>query len=180
MADTFTGTAGVYGVPHIQTAFDTAVNWYLNDEVFFGTTVDKRPVAQAMPGQTVTLTIEGQLATATTPLTELLDVDAVAFPAPRQVSVTVNEYGNAVSTTAKLEKTAFNGTVVQDVAKEIATNGAESLDVIYRTQLDGSANKLYNHITNGLTTTDPVANTGNMTAKMGLAAVTLLRGRKAI
>lgn len=180
MVDTFTGTASVFGSPHIQTAFDTAVDWFLNDQVFFGTLVDKRPVAQAMPGQTVTLTIEGQLAVATTPLTELVDVDAVAAPAPRQVSVTVNEYGNAITTTHKLEKTAFSGSVIQDIGRMVADNGAESLDVIYRTQLDGGTNKLYNHISTGLTRTDPVANTGNITAKMGAAAVTQLRGRKAI
>lgn len=178
MVDTFTTTTGNWS-PLVQTAFDTAVNWYLNDAVFFRTLVDKRPVAQAMPGVTVTLTILGQLPVNSTPLTENLDVDAQAMPAPRQVSITLNEYGNAVTTTAKLERTAFTGTVVGDVSREIATNMVESLDPIYRGLLDNAANKLYIHTNGTIQTTDPVASTGPITAKGATAAVTLLRGRKA-
>jgi len=178
MADTFTTTTGNWS-PLVQTAFDTATSWYLNDMVFFRTLVDKRPVAQAMPGVTVTLTILGQLPVNSTPLTENLDVDAQAMPAPRQVSVTLAEYGNAVTTTAKLEKTAFTGTVVSDVAQEVATNMVESLDPVYRTLLDNAANKLYIHTNGTIQTADPAANTGSITAKGAAASVTLLRGRKA-
>lgn len=178
MVDTFTTTTGNWA-PLVQTAFDTAVNWYLNDQVFFRTLIDKHPVSQAMPGSAVTLTILGQLPVNSTPLTENVDVDAQAMPAPRQVTITLNEYGNAVTTTRKLEVTAFTGTVVSDVAQEVATNMVESLDPLYRTLLDGATNKLYIHTNGTIQTTDPTTNTGPITAKGATAAVSLLRARKA-
>lgn len=178
MADTFTTTTGNWS-PFLQTAFDRSTAWYLNDQVFFRSLVDKRPVQQAMPGKVVTLSIYGQLAAASSPLTETADVDAVAMPAPRQLSVTLNEYGNVVSTTQLLEKTAFTGTVVQDVAQEIATNMVESIDPLYRTALDGAANVHYVNNTGAVTGTDPTTNTSNINAKAVGTEVAMLRGRKA-
>lgn len=188
MADTFTTTASVFGDPIVQTAFDTSVSWYLNDMPTFRACVDKKPVSQAMNGDVVTLTINGQLPVNTAPLTETLDVDAVAMPAPRQVSVTLNEYGNAVNSTLKLDALAFTGTVVKDIGFEIASNLQESLDVIYRTVFDGAANKLYSLSTtaggapSSMSRTAP-NNTSTFaaafTAGVGNAAVSQLRRRKA-
>lgn len=180
MADTFSGTASVFGSPHVQTAFDTLTRWFLNDQPLFSSVADVHPISQAMPGSTVTLTIEGQLANAVTPLNELLDVDAVAMPAPRQVSVTLNEYGNAVTTTHKLEKTAFSSSVIQDTSKIIAQNCGDSVDSIYQTVCDGATNKLYIGTAGALQLTDPTTNLTSMTAKAGAAAATLLRDRKAM
>jgi N4-gp56 family major capsid protein len=179
MADTFSGTASVFGSPHVQTAFDTLTRWFLNDQPLFSNVATVHPVKQAMPGSTVTLTIEGQMANATTPLTELVDVDAVALPAPRQVSVTLNEYGNAVSTTHKLEATAFSASVIQDTSKIIAQNCGDSIDSIYQTVCDGAANKLYIGTAGALQLTDPTTNLTKMTTAAGAAAATLLRDRKA-
>lgn len=181
MADTFTTTASVFGDPIVQTAFDTSVSWYLNDKVMFRSLVDKKPVSQAMPGDVVTLTINGQLPVNTTPLTETLDVDAQAMPAPRQVSITLNEYGNAVSSTLRLEKLAFTQSVINDIGREIATNLQESLDVIYRTVLDGASNKLHIRQDGSLSRTAADGTTtfvGDFTINAGNAAVSLLRGRK--
>lgn len=181
MADTFTGTASVFGDPLVQTAYDTSVNWYLNDMVTFREFVDKRPVSQAMAGDVVTLTVLGQLPVATTPLTELLDVDAQAMPAPRQVSITLQEYGNAVNSTHKLDALAFTQSIVQDIGFEIATNLQESLDVIYRNVLNGAVNVFWTKAADGsLTRTAPATGiVGYFSGKAGSAAVSLLRGRKA-
>lgn len=179
MADTFTGTAGVYGDPLVQTAFDTTTRAYLNDMTTFRSFVDTKPISQAMPGDVVTLTITGQLPINTTPLNELLDVDAQAMPAPRQVSITLNEYGNAVTSTNKLTKLAFTQTVLRNISEEIATNANESMDVVYRTVLDGATNKLWVGAAGALQLTDSVASTTSFTTNAGNAAVSLLRGRKA-
>jgi N4-gp56 family major capsid protein len=169
----------VFGDPIVQTAFDTSTSWYLNDLVTFRSFIDKRPVSQAMPGDVITLTINGQLPINTTELTETLDVDAQAMPAPRQVSITLREYGNAVTSTNKLTKLAFTQQVASDIGQEIATNLNESLDVIYRTVLDGATNKLWIGAAGALQLTDSVASTTAFTTNAGNAAVSLLRGRKA-
>lgn len=179
MPDTFTGSASVFGDPIVQNAYDTAVSWYLNDMVMFRAVADKRPVSQAMPSDSVTLTINGQLPTNVTPLNELLDVDAVAMPAPRQVTITVNEYGQAVSTTHRLDATAFTRSVIKDVGFEIAENLKESLDLLYKTEIDGATNKLYVTDAGAMQLTDPGLTRGNFKVKAGNAAVSLLRRRKA-
>lgn len=182
MADTFTSTASVFGDPVVQTAYDTTVSWYLNDMPMFRSCVDKKPVSQAMKGDVVTLTINGQLPPNTAPLDELLDVDAQPMPAPRQVSITLEEYGNAVNSTLKLEQLAFTQSVIQDIGFEIASNMNESLDLIYRAVFDGAANKLYVTSDQSLTRTAPDGSTtqiGPMAVKAGNAAVAQLRGRKA-
>jgi N4-gp56 family major capsid protein len=150
--------------------------------VTFRSFVDKRPVSQAMEGDVVTLTILGQLPINTTELSEAVDVDAQAMPAPRQVSITLREYGNAVLRTNKLTELAFTQSVASDIGQEIATNMNESMDVIYRTVLDGATNKLYrNSSTNAITTTAPGTITELDTLKSDTvaASVALLRGRKA-
>lgn len=184
MADVLTNTSGNWS-SLVQTAFDRAVGWYLNDEVWFRSVVDKKPVAQAMPGATVTLTIQGQLPPNSTPLTEGVDPDAVQMVAPRQLSVTLQEYGNVVKYTNKLNKVAFTGTVVQDISREIATNLVESVDLVYKAALDGATNKLYTDTTatttGGVVAAPPgtATNAGPITAQSVAAAVSLLRRRKA-
>ncbi len=161
----------------VQTAFDTTVGTYLREEPTFRQLTDKRPVSQAMPGDVVTLTIAGELSLATTPLTENADVDAVAMPTNRQLNVTLAEYGNAVVNSRYLERTAFTQRVAEDISKEIALNGARSLDKVYQTVLDSATNVLYIHTSTGPTLTDPTTNLGTITSA-GVATVTTMMRRR--
>jgi hypothetical protein len=103
MADAYTQKSSV---SVDQAAFDRLAYFALRSELLFDAVADVTPTQQAMPGSTVTFTIFNDLAAATSTLTETSDVDAVAL-SDSQVSVTLNEYGNAVLTTAALRGTPF-------------------------------------------------------------------------
>lgn len=164
----------------VETAFDTATETYLKEQVQFRSMVDKRPVAQAMPGDVVTLSIQKQLAAASTPLDEGTDVTPVAMPAPRRVQVTLAEYGNVVQYTNKLTKLAFTKTVAKDIAMEIGENQNESLDAVYKAILDAGTNKLWrNSATGAFATADTTTDTDVMKASTIAAAVSLLKKRRA-
>lgn len=162
----------------VQTAFDTSVGWYLNDLPLFRQVADKKPVSQAMNGSVVTLSLHGQLAANTTPLTEGVDPDAVAMPDARQLNVTLQEYGNVVMSTEKLTKVSFTQTVLQDIAKEIADNMGESLDGIYKAVIDAGTNKLWSKSDGTFVSTDPTTGYGVITAKSVAASGALLERRK--
>lgn len=165
----------------VETAFDTAAGMYLTDMPQFRSFVDKRPVAQAMPGDVVTLSIHNRIAPNTTPLTEGTDVTPVAMPAPRRVSVTLNEYGNVVQYTRKLSKLAFTQTVASDIGGQLGENMGLSLDDLYRVLFDGASNKGYLDNAGVYTRTAPTtkAGSGNLTSKGVSTAVAMLRGRRA-
>lgn len=164
----------------VQNAYDTVTGLYLRDFPTFRAFVDKEPVAQAMPSDVVTLTIRGKLATNKTPLTENLDVDAVALPANRQLNVTLLEYGNAIVHSKFLEKTAFTGKVMKDVGFDIATNMNDSMDEVYRDVLDTATNVLWVHDTTGPQLADPTTDRGPLTSVAVATAVARLRARLAV
>lgn len=165
-------------VNYVETAFDTSVAWFLRDMPMFRQIVDKRPVSQAMPGSPITLTIDGELSLATTPLSENFDVDAVAMPTPRRVSVTPFEYGNSTIHTLKLEKQDFTQATVKRIGQSIAFNQADSIDQLVKTVIDGGTNVLFSTSTSGPgDVTGPASTAFN--AFNAAAAVSLLRGRKA-
>lgn len=162
----------------VQTAFDTTVAWYLNDMPMFRQIADKKPVTQAMNGAVVTLSLHGQTAPNATPLAEGVDPDAVAMPDARQLNVTLQEYGNVVMSTEKLTRVAFTETVLQDIAREVASNMGESLDILYRTVADGATNKLWTKTDGTFVSADPTTGYGVITAKSVAAASSLLQRRK--
>lgn len=176
MVDVFNSTTGNWS-SLLQTAYDTAVNMFFQDMAQFRVLADKRPVDQAMPGQTIDLVIHGQKAPNTTPLAETTDVSSTAAPTPRHVQVTVNEYGDAQVSTIRLEKTAYTGTVLKDEAFQLADSMNMSIDDIYRVVLDGAANVLYASSTGALSTTAP-GTPGPIVGKAAAAAATLLRDRR--
>lgn len=141
----------------------------------FRAVVDKRPVAQAMPGDVVVFTINGELASlATTPLSETVDLDAVARPAPTRVSVTLNEYGNAEINTIKLEKLAFTDPRFE-MGETIARNMADTMDRLVRDVMETGTQVIWHDDDNTLDTVDPGL-LGTAQAKGFAAAVAQLRG----
>jgi len=87
-----------------QQAFDQIAYFALRSEMLFDAAADVQPVAQSMPGSSVTFTIFSELADATSTLSETVDLTPTTM-ADSQVSVTLAEYGNTVNTTAKLRGT---------------------------------------------------------------------------
>jgi N4-gp56 family major capsid protein len=172
MANAFNDTTNLTLL--VETAFDRKVDWALRSMPQFRAVADKRPEAQAMPGDVVVFTIQNDLALATTPLTETVDPDAVARPAPTRVQVTLNEYGNAEITTLKLEKLAFTN-VIEEQSITIARNMADSIDRLVRNVLDTSTNVLWQDDDGTIDTSDP-GTLGNANGKLFAAAPALLRG----
>lgn len=124
-----------------QTAFDRIAYFALRSELLFDAVADVMPVAQSMPGSAVTFTIFNDIAEATTPLTETSDVTAVAM-SDSQVTVSLTEYGNAVSTTAKLRGTSFLD-VDAAAANIVGYNAGISIDSVIRDVLAAGTNVIY-------------------------------------
>jgi N4-gp56 family major capsid protein len=124
-----------------QVAFDRLAYFALRSELLFDQAADVQPVQQAMPGTGVTFTIFSDIAAATGTLSETVDVTPTAL-ADSQVTVTLNEYGNAVVTTAKLRGTAFLD-VDSAAANIIGYNAGDSMDQVCRDVLAAGSNVAY-------------------------------------
>ncbi len=91
------------GAGLVQKAYDRLVEFALRSQPLLRSVADKRPARQSMPGSSVVFQIYSDLSKATTALSEQVDPDSVAIGAPTAVTVVLNEYGNAVLTTRKLQ-----------------------------------------------------------------------------
>jgi N4-gp56 family major capsid protein len=129
-----------------------------------------------MPGSSVVFSIYSDLATATGTLTETSDVSSIALGNPSQVTVTLNEYGSAVTTTKKLNLTSFND-VDAALADIIAYNAANSIDSVVASVLTGGTNVLYGGTATG---TNSVTASGTMTTALIRRAVVNLRSNNAV
>lgn len=136
-----------------QVAFDRLAYFALRSELLFDQAADVQPTQQAMPGSGVTFTIFADIAAATSTLNEVTDVTPTAL-SDSQVTVTLNEYGNAVVTTAKLRGTSFLD-VDASAANIIGYNAGDSIDQVVRDVLAGGTNVVYG----GGGSTDPSSRT---------------------
>jgi N4-gp56 family major capsid protein len=137
---------------------------------------DVKPVQQAMPGSSVVFSIYSDLQQNTATLAETSDVSSIALGNPNQVTVTLNEYGSAVTTTKKLNLTSFND-VDSALADILAYNSADSLDSLVASVLTSGCNVIYGGsatYAGGLTSNDL------MTTSAIREAVTQLRTNKAV
>ena len=173
---TITGTGDISNL--VQTAYDQYVRMALRSIPVMRGLADVKPVQQAMPGSSVVFSIYSDLAQATTTLTEESDVSSIALGNPNQITVTLNEYGSAVTTTKKLNLTSFND-VDSALADIIAYNAADSIDSVVATTLTGGSNVIYAG-TSGATSTNTVASTDVMSVAAIRKAVTQLRTNKAV
>ena len=160
----------------VQAAYDQYVRMALRSIPVMRSLADVKPVQQAMPGSSVVFSIYSDLATATSTLTETSDVSSIALGNPNQVTVTLNEYGSAVTTTKKLNLTSFND-VDSALADIIAYNSADSLDSVVASVLTGGTNVIYGGTA---TTTNTVAAGSTMSVANIRNAVTELRTNKAV
>jgi N4-gp56 family major capsid protein len=160
----------------VQSAYDQYVRMALRSIPVMRALADVKPVQQAMPGSSVVFSIYSDLATATGTLTETSDVSSIALGNPSQVTVTLNEYGSAVTTTKKLNLTSFND-VDSALADIIAYNAADSIDTVVASVLTGGSNALYGGTATG---TNDVTSSGTMTTALIRKAVVQLRTNKAV
>jgi N4-gp56 family major capsid protein len=137
----------------VQAAYDQYVRMALRSIPVMRSLADVKPVQQAMPGSSVVFSIYSDLAQATSTLTESSDVSSIALGNPSQVSVVLNEYGSAVTTTKKLNLTSFND-VDSALADIIAYNAADSIDNVVGQVLSAGTNAIYS---NGPSGTAPTA-----------------------
>jgi N4-gp56 family major capsid protein len=132
MANAFTGTTAMGNL--VQTTYDRALEFALRAQPTFRQVADKRPVQQAMPGSSVVFEIYQDLAQQITPLNELVDPDAVAAGNPTTVSVTLNEYGNSILVSNKLDLMSFTD-VTAGLVNQVAWNLVDSVDLIVQNVL---------------------------------------------
>ena len=170
----FTGTGDISNL--VKTAYDQYVRMALRSIPVMRSLADVKPVQQAMPGSSVVFSIYSDLAAATSTLTETTDVSSIALGNPSQVTVTLNEYGSAVTTTKKLNLTSFND-VDAALADIIAYNAADSLDSVVASVLTGGSNVLY---AGNATSTNTIDAADVITVADIRQAVTELRTNKAL
>ena len=148
MANAYTDTGStslggsVGGAGLVQKAYDRLLEFALRSEPLLRSVADKRPARQAFPGSTVVLQRYVDLDPKTSTLSETTDPDAVALTTPTSVTITLNEYGNAVLVTRALELFSL-ADVDPAIANIIAYNLADSIDDVVSTTLTGGTNVIY-------------------------------------
>lgn len=140
MADAYTGTSALSNI--IQPAVDKYVRSQLRHTPMMRALADVYPVDPNMPGSSIKLYTQDDLAPATTPLSELSDPDAVALPNPTAITVTPLEYGNATIASIKAGATAF-ADVPTNQMNQVAYNMRDTLDVLVREVVSAGTNVEY-------------------------------------
>jgi len=129
--------AGNYGATATM-AYDLMIRKPLRSRLWFDPIATVSSTSQSHEGAAVKFTFTGDLAAATTPLSEVVDVDAVALT-PSTLNVYMAEYGNAAMTSARIR--AQSHTPVDPVAAErISRNAALTIDTLARTALEATTN----------------------------------------
>jgi N4-gp56 family major capsid protein len=169
------------GAGLVQKAYDRLVEFALRSQPLLRSVADKRPARQSMPGSSVVFQIYNDLNKATTPLSEQVDPDSVAIGTPSAITVVLNEYGNAVLTTRKLQLMSL-AEVDPAIANIVAFNMADSIDEVVQTELRGGSNVIYASNASGVRATATTNVTGAHTLKAAdiRLAVAKLRAGKAI
>lgn len=164
----------------IEKALNREADWALREMPTFRQMVDKTTGILTNPGQPAKLVIMNDLALATTPLTENVDPDAVAVPAPTVVTVSPLEYGNATLRTLKMSELTYTN-VIPDIAMTVGRNMIDSIDKLYQNVFDTGANILARQGGSYTTTfaVNSVIATDVLNADGAARAVALLRTRLA-
>lgn len=116
----------------VKTMYDFAFDKVFTETCIMRQFADKRPVSVNGPGQTIVLNktdwlSDASVTAAKTALNEELDVDSTKLPATVPVTLTVNEYGAAVTTTKKLRYFSF-ADVDEVAAMSVADHAARTHD----------------------------------------------------
>ena len=141
MADYYAAETGTSNLNVDQVAFEKLAYFALRPEMYFDQFADVQATNATNPGASVKFTVFADLAAATTALGEAEDVTPVAM-SDSQVTVTLEEYGNATVTTAKLRASSFLP-VDPVAAQAVGYNAGLSIDTIARNVLQAGSNVIY-------------------------------------
>lgn len=146
MADVYTGASADAGAGQLTnqvlTAYDRVARFALRNEVIFDSFATVRPGNLTSPGNPVNFRFWSDLTAATTPISEVADPDAVGL-SDSAVTVTPDEYGNAVLLTIRIRKDDYLIGFESDVANLLAWNMAETIDALALAALNGGTNVDY-------------------------------------
>ncbi len=124
-----------------QAAYDL-VAWYaLRPELHFDAAASVGSTSESMRGKSVTFTIVNDIAIASTPLTDGVDVTPVAM-SDSQIQILLAEYGAAITTTAKNRGTSFVD-IDPIVANLIGFNAGISVNDVARAALASGTSVMY-------------------------------------
>ena len=141
MADYYANEISTASLSTDQVAFEKLAYFALRPEMYFDQFASVQATNATNPGASVKFTVFADLAAATTPLGEAEDVTPVSM-SDSQVTVTLEEYGNATVTTAKLRASSFLP-VDPVAAQAVGYNAGLSIDTIARTALQAGSNVIY-------------------------------------
>jgi len=141
MADYYANEISTASLSTDQVAFEKLAYFALRPEMYFDQFASVQATNATNPGASVKFTVFADLAAATTPLGEAEDVTPVSM-SDSQVTVTLEEYGNATVTTAKLRASSFLP-VDPVAAQAVGYNAGLSIDTIARTALQAGTNVIY-------------------------------------
>jgi N4-gp56 family major capsid protein len=135
--------AGYITTSTLSNAVTASIDQYVRAELrhmpLLRNLADTRPVQVDRPGSSVALYTRGDMAAATTPLSETADPDAVALPNPTAVTLTPLEYGNVSIATLKVKATSFFD-VDPDQRDAIVWNMRDTLDELVHAKLIAGTN----------------------------------------
>ena len=138
---TAAGSTNTSNLALAQAAYDRLARFALRPELYFDNVADVKPTNQSMPGSSVTFPIISDLAIASSPLNESVDVTPQSI-SQSIVTVTLAEYGNSVLTTAALRGEAYVE-IDPVVANVIGYNAGVSIDEVARDVLKAGSNVSY-------------------------------------
>ena len=141
MADYYAAETGTSNLSVDQVAFEKLAYFALRPEMYFDQFASVQATNATNPGASVKFTVFADLAAATTPLGEAEDVTPVSM-SDSQVTVTLEEYGNATVTTAKLRASSFLP-VDPVAANAVGYNAGLSIDTIARNAVQAGTNVIY-------------------------------------
>lgn len=141
------------------TAYDRLARYALRPLLIFDQVADVEPTNQTHPGTSVVFNVKSDPAVATTPLTELTDVTPTAG-SDSNVTVTINEYGNADVISAKIRGTSYLNELAR-AANTMGFNAGKTLDTLARDPLLAGSNVDYS---GAATSRATIAATHNLTA----------------
>jgi N4-gp56 family major capsid protein len=141
MADFYAAETGTAQLTTDQVAFEKLAYFALRPELYFDQFADVQATNATNPGASIKFTIFNDMAAVTSALSETEDVTPVAM-SDSQVTVTLNEYGNATVTTAKLRASSFLP-VDPVAANAVGYNAGLSIDTIASDVLKAGTNVIY-------------------------------------
>jgi len=166
----------------IQTAYDKLVEFNLRSEPMFRKFADKRPADVTNPGGTIVVQLHNDIDRVTSTLNEVSDVDAVAMKNTNKVSITVDEWGNAIERTERLALESLSN-IDPAIADTLAYNQLDSLDYqVYLKLINPATGRFAGSVADDETVVNGVDKTAAGTTTLQAAdirrAVAKLRGAK--